>query len=1184
MPKYEFFEIPETRSPDQADVVLADLSDPNSRCFTHYAYAIGSSERQWGRLAERRGIDLSLLRNWSDFQARNADASEQLRRGETYWPGKSALCDQNIDSDTKCRNTALRLGALELLANLFSGRISATDKDPFPHQLALQQYMRAEQGRLQRVLIADEVGLGKTIEVGLVLRDILIARGSLEQFSCLYLTSGGLVEDACLKLRDVMRGSLDDQAIVETVNSFAKYGSGNTRGVHVASLHAARLYTTRSRKEKFLPHTKVAPEIVVIDECHHCACELDLISKAQIAGNDVTRSYQAAAQMIDGTFWLDSEKPKLIILMSATPFRSRIQFINLLKLLTHGATTTTGSSFQAYDPATTTATLSSELKRVDSPVCVVWRQQTDPGVERWSGGRLFPNLSVVRPHKVDDGTPRLGAASAEYLSRMNIIVRTVIKVSRANGAAFAGFAVAQLEKKLTSSSLAGACWIFSWCVRHCEWGTLKDFESDATPGAENLRRLIVEISQKLASFARSSTRHADVVFASEGFTFPAVSLSRAGKVADIYRFSSLLRSPEKIDSAPFVAAAIEIAELAQCGIDLLRPNRDGTQGKSAEGTGDDPSSFGVENVKLNWLESMLAHYPHERFLVFTESLQTCAIITSAIPRSDQLVGSMALESRNDVVGRFRSGSIRVLVATSAADEGLDLQVANRVVHWDLSTSPAVLMQRNGRVARLGQISDVTAYYLITSGTHEERRDEALAKRFTELGIDDESLRLKILGVLDPDEEDRLALAVEGRAENAVGDILAEARRDSDEMEKQLGELRTRLQWHYVLDREALATRLERWHRLGLPEHIQTEFAFSERTWSRPIFGDVATSVPATAKVATLEKGGVKQRVVFDPEYQVFAGASARGTSLAGLRPWTRRQDPRAGTTKLRPDPGVDLLGDLSGALARLRHADFSMLPTSSLTNIARLSGARWLLFATHPMREAENDLGDGQARYLTCYPFNEDLSNAMLPDGLSAEEVDRLIQALEEEALRPEMSLDEISRNEAVDVGIQLGQWLSVKRQLGGHGFLSSAEYFLPVPVALVRLVSQGDRPSLAGEARNLAISSDGIDKIGSNLLRACLQAEHVTLADAIAAAEAESLPPLDGYLALQRLTRRGKGNLVRHFVEHSEAGTRAVSSEYVSLKLFALRGSREDANRWMSTVEVIWTAVSRVRHGGDEG
>ena len=92
---------------------------------------------------------------------------------------------------------------------------------------------------------------------------------------------------------------------------------------------------------------------------------------------------------------------------------------------------------------------------------------------------------------------------------------------------------------------------------------------------------------------------------------------------------------------------------------------------------------------------MLEEYPESRFLVFTEILQTCEIITKALPRiSDKLTGSMGDSEREKVVRRFRGEekpSIRVLVATSAADEGFDFQVANRVVHWDLSSSPAVLM-------------------------------------------------------------------------------------------------------------------------------------------------------------------------------------------------------------------------------------------------------------------------------------------------------------------------------------------------------------------------------------------------------------------------------------------------------------------------------------------------------------
>lgn len=1036
------------------DFLLCDPDDnkPGSQGIVHYAYTVGADKDA----VTRRSMPWVQTQDFSGaYRKEHPEVVERLRAGRGYRPGEGVLDRPQGPTAEAEHDAIIRLGALELLGNISSGRLAPTDKDPFPHQLALQQHVRELTSRegTRRILIADEVGLGKTIEVALILRDILLTRGRVDDFRCLYLTSGGLVDDAVAKLKDVLAGSVDDQKIVATVSSFRHYGNENTTGVHVASMHAARLYVSENQKKKLQPGNR--PQIIIIDECHHAASEGELAGSV-FRRSDATQTYSAVKQLLSGEFWPDSEPPELAILMSATPFRSRTQFVNLLRLLTDGVPRPDGSRFKAFDPGIQAEQLRCVLQDENASATVVWRRQSDDGVRSWSGKRIFPNLTIVRPHQAlenDPATPRLPSPSHQFLTLLTQVKSTVSRIAKSHGQSFGGFATAQLEKKLTSSSIAGACTLFTWAVRHCEWSTQDEYKKDKRSGTEGLRKLLRLISQRIAQGnPQARGKHATVSFPSDNFKFEAEKVAPlAGSLEDIQKYSKLLRDDDS-EAGQWIANDSEIGELVSLSERLL--------GVAPEGE----KVEGAQDTKLWWLNEMLGRYPDGRFILFTESLQTCETLKNVLGnRCAVLEGSMSKPKRLDAVEALRDpkGTVRVLVATSAADEGIDLQVASKVIHWDLSSSPATLMQRNGRAARLGQVQDVVAYYLILRGTHEDKRDSSLQRKFAELGIDDEALKSRILGSLSEEEEQKLDEAIEENDDRMAGDILKRAAKDNEDMDHELADIRANLEPAQVLSREDLAKRLSNWSKIGLPEAATgIKFKFDEVAWSRPVFEMVSRLEPATATTACVESEGIKQVLVFDPEFLLFgpklAGERPR---LAGLPPWINKPD-RHGKHAIVPSRGYDLLGKLFQGMARLKSADFLSLPATVIGNELLLgTETRWLLFCTHPLREAENVLPSMVRPYLTYYAFGE-LSEGISavsinPEGADAEDVHKFLERAEAHALAGncEDSRD-TSRTQAAQLaGSILYNWVKSSTQFGAAAFLEEPKYFVPIPVCLVSVV-----------------------------------------------------------------------------------------------------------------------------------
>ncbi|MFL6247433.1 MAG: helicase-related protein [Thermoanaerobaculia bacterium] len=104
------------------------------------------------------------------------------------------------------------------------------------------------------------------------------------------------------------------------------------------------------------------------------------------------------------------------------------------------------------------------------------------------------------------------------------------------------------------------------------------------------------------------------------------------------------------------------------------------------------------NVKRALLIELVAS-AREPLLIFTGAIATARDLQSVLRCG--LITSHE-RSRDAVLHAFRAGRLDAIVSTDMAAEGLNLQRAGMIVHYDLPWNPVKLDQRNGRAHRIGQ--------------------------------------------------------------------------------------------------------------------------------------------------------------------------------------------------------------------------------------------------------------------------------------------------------------------------------------------------------------------------------------------------------------------------------------------------------------------------------------------------
>ncbi len=143
-------------------------------------------------------------------------------------------------------------------------------------------------------------------------------------------------------------------------------------------------------------------------------------------------------------------------------------------------------------------------------------------------------------------------------------------------------------------------------------------------------------------------------------------------------------------------------------------------------------------------------------------------------RAEALHGGMNQEQRDRVMGRLRSGSAELLIATDVAARGLDVEQLTHVVNYDVPSAPESYVHRIGRVGRAGRegvaitLAEPREHRLLKNIERVTRQRIDIAKIPTVADLRARRLELTRAGIreaaLDPEGFERFRVIIEALAE------------------------------------------------------------------------------------------------------------------------------------------------------------------------------------------------------------------------------------------------------------------------------------------------------------------------------------------------------------------------------------------------------------------------------------
>ena len=551
--------------------------------------------------------------------------------------------------------------SLEKLA----GAVAGAQVDLNPHQVDAALF--AFRSPLSKgALLADEVGLGKTIEAGLVLSQKWAER----KRRILIITPSNLRKQWHQELSEKF---FLPCTILETKSYNTDVKEGRFRPFEPDDKIVICSYQFARNKATDVANT--VWDLVVIDEAHRLR---NVYKPSNIIANTLKRALK--------------DRPKL--LLTATPLQNSLLelfgLVSVIDELTFGDLQSFRDQFSSLNQERVFETLKQRLR----PVChrTLRRQVTAyiPYTKR------HPVLEEFTPEESED---QLYERVSEYLQRPNL---------QALPGGQRALLTLVLRKLLASSTFAIAGALESMAKR-LKARLAKEEASDTI--ADELEVDYEALGATVEEWEEDDSSSPLSVTEREGLRAEIDELVRFAQLAGSIKHNAKGTALVKALTVAFAKAA-ELGA-AQKAIIFTESRR--TQNYLLRVLGDSQFNEGI--VLFNGSNS---------------DDRSKAIYAAWLVRhqsSDRISGSKSADMRSALVDYFREEG-RIMIATEAGAEGINLQFCSLVVNYDLPWNPQRIEQRIGRCHRYGQKHDVVVVNFLNRKNEADRRVfELLAEKF-----------------------------------------------------------------------------------------------------------------------------------------------------------------------------------------------------------------------------------------------------------------------------------------------------------------------------------------------------------------------------------------------------------------------------------------------------------------------